>query len=160
LISPSETAVLVRGTTVLELVIKEDGSVENMKTVESAGNDSLDAIATEAIASSAPFGPFPDAFREKELNLRFHLSYNQPASKAAPICGEFHASGHVVRGPGPSPVQVPNTVRTRNILSKRAGSSIKGGDGRRNRRRERRNYESLLEAGGRQWTGREGDRDV
>jgi len=60
--------------------------VEKVKTVESAGDASLDAAASQAILSSAPFARLPEPYREKALKLRMHFGYDQPPSAAAPFC--------------------------------------------------------------------------
>jgi TonB family protein len=75
-----------RGITVIEFKIRKDGSPDKLEIVESAGDDSLDAAASKAISSSAPFARLPEAYHEKTLNLRIHFGYHQPASTDAPIC--------------------------------------------------------------------------
>jgi TonB family protein len=75
-----------RGITVIEMEIGCDGSLRKMITVESAGEASLDATASLAISSSAPFARLPEAYHEKSLKIRMHFGYDQPASAEAPFC--------------------------------------------------------------------------
>jgi len=75
-----------QGMTVIEFEIAEDGSMGKVKIVESAGDASLDAAASQAILSSAPFPHLPDAYRQKSLKLRMHFGYDQPSIAAAPFC--------------------------------------------------------------------------
>lgn len=89
---------LKRGTTVIEFAIREDGSLETMKTVESAGSDSLDDAAKQAITSAAPFARLPDAYREKALKLRMHFGYKQPTSPEAPVCDGPNLGAHPADG--------------------------------------------------------------
>jgi TonB family protein len=75
-----------RGITVMEIEIGRDGSLGKMTKAGSAGDDSLDTVASEAISSSAPFAPLPAAYHEKALKMRMHFGYGQPASAEAPFC--------------------------------------------------------------------------
>lgn len=75
-----------QGITVIEIEIGRDGLLGRMTRVGSAGDDSLDAAASQAISSSAPFAPLPGAYHEKALKMRMHFGYDQPASAKAPFC--------------------------------------------------------------------------
>jgi TonB family protein len=75
-----------RGITVIEIEIGRDGSLGRVTMIGSAGDDSLDAAASQAISSSAPFPPLPVGYREKALKMRMHFGYDQPASAKAPFC--------------------------------------------------------------------------
>jgi TonB family protein len=75
-----------QGITVIEIEIGRDGSLGRMTKVGSAGDDSLDAAASQAISSSAPFAPLPGTYHEKALKIRMHFGYDQPASAKAPFC--------------------------------------------------------------------------
>jgi TonB family protein len=102
LISQADAEKLPRGITLIEVTIKKEGSEENVGTAESSGNQSLDAMAVQAVASAEPFGPFPPELHEEELKLRYHFGFNQPLSAAAPVCGEFHPAGKpVISASGP-----------------------------------------------------------
>jgi TonB family protein len=76
----------IQGIAVIVIEIGRDGSLEKMTKVESAGDDSLDTAASQAISSSAPFARLPEACREKALKMRLHFGYDQPASTEAPVC--------------------------------------------------------------------------
>lgn len=82
------------GRTVIEVEIDRDGSLRKMKTIESAGDDSLRAAASEAISSSAPFAGLPNAYREKTLKLRMHFEYDVPTSVEAAICDGPNSGAH------------------------------------------------------------------
>ncbi len=76
------------GVTLVEATVRTDGSLEKVKTVESSGDTSLDEAAQQAVTESAPFPHFPADFHEKQLHLRFHFGYAQPAAADTPVCGE------------------------------------------------------------------------
>jgi TonB family protein len=99
------------GTTVVEFEINQDGSLGNVRTVESAGDLPMYAAASQAIYSAAPFGRLPEAYPENVLTMRMHFGYAQPASAEAPMCngpnwgahppanGVLHHVGHGVTAP-------------------------------------------------------------
>lgn len=82
------------GTTVIELTIREDGSVEKMHTVKSAGDPALDAAATQAISSSAPFHLLPENQPKDSFTLKMHFGYGQPANPVAPFCDGPNNGAH------------------------------------------------------------------
>jgi len=83
-----------RGTTVIEFQINRDGSLGKMRTVESSGEASLDAAASQAISSAAPFPILPDTYPGKTLRLRYHFGYDQPLSPEAPLCNGPKLGAH------------------------------------------------------------------
>ena len=83
-----------RGTTVIEFAINRDGSLGEMRTVESAGEASLDAAASQAISSAAPFPILPDTYPGQTLLLRYHFGYDQPLSPEAPLCNGPNLGAH------------------------------------------------------------------
>jgi TonB family protein len=102
---------LTKGITVVEFVVHKDGSLGNVSSVESSGSDVLDGTARDAITSAAPFKPFPEALRDKELKMRLHFGYAQPMNPDAPVCEgpnlgahlgevEVHQVGHGFASPG------------------------------------------------------------
>lgn len=74
------------GITVIAFEMRKDGSLGKVTKVESAGDAFLDAAASLAIRSSAPFARLPEAYHEKVLKIRMHFGYDQPASAEAPFC--------------------------------------------------------------------------
>lgn len=74
------------GETVIEFEIRRDGSLGEVKTVHSAGSNDLDAAASEAITSAAPFPALPGTYPGNNLKMRFHFGYDQPPSADAPLC--------------------------------------------------------------------------
>jgi TonB family protein len=79
------------GTTVIEFVIRKDGTLEKMEMVESSGNKSFDAAAWNGIKSAASFAPTPPDFHVGSVQLRFHFGHNQ-TSADRPACDSL-ASG-------------------------------------------------------------------
>ena len=75
-----------RARTIIEFKINKDGSLGEVTTIESAGEVPLDAAASEAISSSAPFAHLPQDYHEEAVLLRMHFGYDQPASTEAPFC--------------------------------------------------------------------------
>jgi TonB family protein len=99
------------GTTVVEFEVNLDGSLGKARTIESAGDMAMDATASQAIYSSAPFARLPETYPEKVLTMRMHFGYAQPASAEAQMCNGpnwgappagnavFHQIGHGVTAP-------------------------------------------------------------
>jgi TonB family protein len=83
-----------QGTTVVEFEVNRDGSLGNLKTVESAGEAILDEAASQAISSGAPFPPLPDSYPDKKIRLRLHFGYDPPASAVAPLCHGPNMGAH------------------------------------------------------------------
>ena len=74
------------GKAVIEFEIRRDGSLGEVKTVESAGSQDLDAAASQAVTSAAPFAALPGTYPGNNLKMRFHFGYDQPPSTEAPLC--------------------------------------------------------------------------
>jgi len=93
-----------RASTVIEFEINRDGSVGDLRTMESAGDASLDAAASQAISSAAPFPMLPDTYLGQTLRFRYHFGYDQPVSPDAPMCNGpnlgAHPADYVVRKVG------------------------------------------------------------
>ena len=53
------------GSLVLEVVLRPDGSIEEIQILRSSGQQILDDAAIRIVRLSAPFGPFPDSIREE-----------------------------------------------------------------------------------------------
>lgn len=104
-----------RGITIIEFEIQKDGSLGNMRTVESANDATLGTAASEAISSSAPFAYLPDVYHDKSLKVRMHFGYDQPPSSEAPICDGpnwgAHPAGYVVRHVG-NGVTAPKAIHS------------------------------------------------
>jgi TonB family protein len=75
-----------QGTTVIEFEIKHDGSLRKVRTIQSSGDISMDATASQAISSAAPFDRLPGAYKGNLLVMRMHFGYGQPRSAEAPMC--------------------------------------------------------------------------
>lgn len=83
-----------RGTTVIEFDIKQDGSLGEVRMVESAGDASLDDAASQAISSAAPFHNLPETYPGQTLRLRYYFGYDQPVSAEAPLCNGPNLGAH------------------------------------------------------------------
>jgi TonB family protein len=100
------------GTTILELEIKSDGSVDKIETIGSSGSNILDDTAKDAVTSSAPFGQLPADYRHG-LKLQLEFAYRQPVNVDTPFCDGpnwgahpsastvLHRIGHGVTPPHP-----------------------------------------------------------
>jgi TonB family protein len=88
------------GNAVIDVEVKHDGSLGRVKPVASAGDALLDTAALGAIRESAPFARLPDIYRNKDLKLRLHFGYDQPATEKAPLCvgpvSGAHPGGYVL----------------------------------------------------------------
>jgi TonB family protein len=74
------------GETAIELEIRSDGSLGRVKKVESAGSNELDAAASQAVTSAAPFPALPGTYPGKNLKMRFHFGYDRVVAPDAPLC--------------------------------------------------------------------------
>jgi TonB family protein len=103
---PTQSSDPQPATAVIEFTIHKDGSLGEMKNIESAGDPWLDAAAWSAITASAPFPPLPLEYHQKSLILRYSFGFNQQASEDRPLCGR--RQGDVFRvSPG---VQAPRVL--------------------------------------------------
>jgi len=93
-----------RASTVVEFEINRDGSMGDLRTIESTGDASLAAAACQAISSAAPFPILPDTYPGHTLRFRYHFGYDQPATPEAPMCNGpnlgAHPADYVVRKVG------------------------------------------------------------
>ena len=93
-----------RASTGIEFDINRDGSVGNLRTIESSGDTSLDAAASQAILSATPFPVLPETYPGQTLRFRYHFGYDQPVSPEAPMCNGpnlgAHPADYVVRNVG------------------------------------------------------------
>jgi TonB family protein len=106
-----------QGIAVVEFEINRDGSLGEMRVVDSAGNASLDAAASQAISAAAPFPVLPETYPGQKLPLRYRFGYDQPARPEAPMCKGpnlgAHPTDYVVRKVGngveaPRPTSSPD----------------------------------------------------
>lgn len=65
-----------QGTLKLNFTIKKDGTVDDIKLIESSKYPVLDEAAITAIRLAAPFAPFPANFDIEELNIRGLFQYD------------------------------------------------------------------------------------
>jgi protein TonB len=63
------------GTCLLRVTINRDGSVHEVRLVESSGYDALDQEAMAAVRKGAPYGALPRAYEEEALNIFAFFQY-------------------------------------------------------------------------------------
>lgn len=106
-ISKGDIAGRKPGVEIVEATLKKDGSIEQIKTIQPSGEAALDEAGTSAVSEPAPFARFPAEFHDKQLRLRFHFGYNQPAS--VPACGELpEVTRQPALPPGHGPISSPS----------------------------------------------------
>ena len=103
------------GTAVVEFEINRDGSLGEVRVVDSAGNAALDTVASKAISTAAPFPILPETYPGQKLRLRYHFGYDQPATPEAPMCSGpnwgAHPTNYEVRKVG-NGVEAPHPTRS------------------------------------------------
>ncbi len=72
---PEAAAAGISGVVRILFVINRDGSLKEVRVLESSGHPILDKAAVRAIIAAAPFGPFPKDWTEKELRIRARFIY-------------------------------------------------------------------------------------
>lgn len=69
-----------KGQVVVAFTVLRDGSVTDIRVVNSSGEDDLDNSAVEGLRRAAPLAPLPQGLQLEELQLRFHFKFI-PAKK-------------------------------------------------------------------------------
>jgi len=64
------------GTCLLKITINHDGTVRDVKVMETSGVDILDEEATVAVLKAAPYGELPKSYTEPVLNVFAFFQYN------------------------------------------------------------------------------------
>jgi len=67
-----------QGKSTLIFFIEKDGSVSNLRVVNSSGSQSLDLAALSAVLGSKPLPPLPGGFPGEHVGAKFVFSYNEP----------------------------------------------------------------------------------
>jgi TonB family protein len=104
------------GISVIEFEISRDGTVGDLRTIDSAGDVALDAAASQAISTAAPFPMLPETFSGQKLRFRYRFGYDQPVNPEAPMCNGpnlgAHPSEYVARkvGNGVLPPHATNST--------------------------------------------------
>ena len=70
---------MLRGRTVIEFIIKRDGSIPKLVTADPSGSDPLDRAAIAGLSMSNPLPPLPADYKGFEVRLAFTFSYNLPS---------------------------------------------------------------------------------
>lgn len=61
---------------VLFFKINKDGSINNLKVQKSSGNQEVDNAALEAVNTSTPLDPLPEAYKGSSVPIEFKFDYN------------------------------------------------------------------------------------
>jgi TonB family protein len=103
------------GTAVVEFEINRDGSLGDVRVVDSAGNAALDTAASQAISTAVPFPILPETYPGQKLRFRYHFGYDQPITSEAPMCSGpnwgAHPTDYQVRKVG-NGVEAPRTTHS------------------------------------------------
>lgn len=79
---PSEAAARrEEGTCLLKISISREGTVEAVKLLESSHYPVLDREAMAAVRKGEPYGPLPQAYKKKELNILAFFKYNMTGKR-------------------------------------------------------------------------------
>jgi TonB family protein len=101
------------GIAVVEFEVNRDGSLADVRVVDSAGNAALDNAASQAVSMAGPFPILPETYPGQKLRLRYHFGYDQPTSAEAPMCNGpnwgAHPTDYQVRKVG-SGVEAPHAT--------------------------------------------------
>lgn len=63
------------GTCLLEIVVNRDGSLNQVRLLESSGYPLLDEAALEAVRKGAPFGRLPRAYQKESIRILANFRY-------------------------------------------------------------------------------------
>jgi TonB family protein len=66
------------GTAVVEFAIEKDGSISDLRVIESTHDQKMDDAVLKGITESLPLPALPKEFDQKELRVRARFLYNQP----------------------------------------------------------------------------------
>lgn len=64
------------GTCLLKITVNRDGTVKEVRLMESSGHRDLDEEAMAAVRKGAPYGKLPAAYKEEVLNIFAFFQYN------------------------------------------------------------------------------------
>jgi len=64
------------GTCLLKVTVNRDGSLKEVRLVETSGHRDLDDEALAAVRKGAPYGKLPGAYKEEVLNIFAFFQYN------------------------------------------------------------------------------------
>ena len=64
------------GTCMLKISVNRDGTLKDVKMMESSGHTTLDNEALAAVRKAAPYGKLPQAYKENVLNIFAFFQYN------------------------------------------------------------------------------------
>jgi protein TonB len=64
------------GACLLRITINRDGTVQEVRLMETSGHSDLDQEAMAAVRKGAPYGKLPAAYKEEELNIFAFFQYN------------------------------------------------------------------------------------
>jgi len=67
---------VVSGDNIIRFVVSPDGTIRDLRILDSDAHFSLDRASVRAIEAAAPFLPLPRNFPEEFLEVTAHFSYN------------------------------------------------------------------------------------
>lgn len=67
---------LISGDNIIRFVVSPDGTISDLRILESNAHYSLDRASVRAIEAAAPFMPLPSNFPEDRLEVTAHFSYS------------------------------------------------------------------------------------
>ena len=65
----------LEGTTLLRVTVRRDGTVEDVRVVETSGSPLLDEEAAAAVWKGGPYGPLHSAYDGETLTIFAHFQY-------------------------------------------------------------------------------------
>lgn len=109
---------LKKGKVIIGFRLLQDGKVEDLRVVQTSGDNALDRAAYRAIANSSPLSPIAPDFHCMFLELRFNFYYNEsitqsppPASSLLPcVKTKIVLPGETGVAVSPSSIQVAKTT--------------------------------------------------
>ncbi len=70
---------ILRGHTILQFVVNQDGSIPKLVIVSPSGLQPLDRAAVAGLSMSNPLPPLPREFKGPSIRLQFSFNYNLPS---------------------------------------------------------------------------------
>lgn len=69
---------VLRGSTTIQFIVNQDGSIPKLVIADSSGAQALDRAAVAGLSMSNPLPPLPADFRGGLIRLQFSFNYNMP----------------------------------------------------------------------------------
>lgn len=69
---------VLRGSTTIQFIVNQDGSIPKLVIADSSGAQALDRAAVAGLSMSNPLPPLPSGFKGGLIRLQFSFDYNMP----------------------------------------------------------------------------------